>query len=446
MFVKFTIQNFGSFSETQELSMVAANQRENPESLIQVKHPAGALVRVAGIYGANASGKSNLLKALHFFQLAVRSSQNQWEPEAPIPIKQFAFDDSNSQSTRLSLDFIVDDIRHEYGFTLDEHKFLSEWLHVYPLGRKQVWFERNGNEIKFGSELSDAHFRSKNNAVKEVVRPNSLLLSAAAQSNYEKLAPIYNYLRKDWISVLGGRDSLARRTATRTLANASLKEKITQLLKSADLGLLGYEVIEEEMDSEVQKVVMAMFSALPEPQDTGLPKGPFKLPKISFFHETDTGARVALPSSDESSGTLAFFGILGPICAALQHGRLIYIDEIEASLHPNLAETIIRLFTDPKTNPHNAQLIFTTHEVALLTGSTLRRDQIWFTEKSTRGATQLFPLTDFHLRKDEKIGKGYVQGRFGGIPNLDFEQISLIFERQGANSHEGDESSEESEN
>jgi uncharacterized protein len=431
MFVKFSVQNFRSIFHEQEFSMVAQNQRADVENLIRVNHPAGALLRVSAIYGANASGKSNLLKALRFFQSAIRDSQRDWEPDQPIPIKQFAFSQLEALPTRFVLDFIVDEIRHEYGFSLNNEKFLSEWLYVYPSGRKQIWFERGeaGTPVKFGRELQSASLRSMNNSIKRLVRPNSLLLSTAVQNNYEKLTPIYNAIAKDWISVLASRESLLHRTARNANENSDLKKQITKLIAAADLGLIGYEVMEEEVDESMKKVMRAMLGAMSEIKDTEVPKEPFKIPKISFFHESESGEPVKMTSSDESSGTLAYFGLLGPICEALADGQFIFIDEIESSLHPNLAAILIALFADPTTNPKNAQLVFTTHEVTLLTEGALGRDQIWFTEKGRDGTTQLFPLSDFNIRKDERIGKGYLQGRFGGVPNIDSKRILSQFEQ-----------------
>jgi uncharacterized protein len=420
MFVKFSVQNFRSIFGNQELSLVSSNPRERLDSAISVGQPIGSVLRVAAIYGANASGKTNILRALKFFQSAVRNSQRRWEPEEPIPVDRFAFGDESELPTRMSLDFLLNGVRYEYGFTLDGRIFLTEWLHAYTSGRKQVWLDRvEGRDIKFGPALQTAGNRELNNAIPKLVRPNSLVLSAAVQNNYEHLNPIYNAITKNLVGLLESRETLVDSTARISFTEPNLKTRIARLMRAADLGIVDYDFVEEEMEEQMQITLSAMFEALPAPKNGDKPKAPFKMPKVSFFHQASEGRRVKLDASDESAGTLAYFGLMGPVCEALENGQLIFIDEIESSLHPNLAALIVQLFNNPRTNQNNAQLIFTTHEVTLLTDCSLRRDQIWFTEKDRVGATTLFPLSDFHLRKDDKITKGYLQGRFGGVPNVD---------------------------
>jgi len=388
--------------------------------VVSVGPPVGSLLRVGAIYGANASGKTNILRAMSFFRLAVRNSQQRWEHDEPIPIERFALGNREEMQTRMCLDFLVNGVRHEYGFTINDREFLTEWLHVYVLGRKQVWFERtDSTNIKFGPKLQTTANREMNVAISKMVRPNSLLLSAAVQNNYEELKPIQNAIVRGWIALLDTRENLVHKTARISFEQADLKRRITRLMRAADLGLIDYEFVEEEADEKTKTIINALISTMPDPKDPDLPTAPYKVPKVSFTHRSSETSGVKFEASQESAGTLAYFGLMGPICDALENGSFIFIDEIESSLHPNLAALIVQLFNNSRTNPKNAQLVFTTHEVTLLTECALRRDQIWFTEKDRNGVTTLFPLSDFHIRNDEKISKGYLQGRFGGIPNVD---------------------------
>jgi len=428
MFIKFSVSNFRSIYEEQELSMAAHKPGEDVDRVIQVDRNIGSLVRVAAIYGANASGKSNFLRALSFFQSAVRDSQRRWDPDDDIPIEQFALGDDQIVPTRMSLDFLINGVRHQYGFTLLDKEFLSEWLYVFPNNRKQIWFERTDKKtINFGLQLGGPGMGALNRTMESLVRPNSLLLSVAAQNNYEKLEPVYRYITRNWIGLVGSSRDLAFGTARHSVSNAELKAKISKLLLAADLGIIDYEIHEEDFDESTKLVIQAMFSAMPEKQRGSLNDVPMKTPHLQFAHATQSGKKIVLNSQEESSGTLAYFGLLGPVCAALEGGGFIFLDEIEISLHPHLVSVIINLFRSASTNPNNAQLLFTTHQSSLLDDSLLARDEIWFAEKNMDGKTSIFPLTDFHLKRYEKVEKGYTQGRFGGVPNLDREGINKIF-------------------
>jgi uncharacterized protein len=428
MFIKFSVANFKSIRDEQELSMVAYKADDSSDRVISVGRGIGGLVKVTALYGANASGKSNFLQALNFFLGAIRDSQRRWEPTDSIPIQQFALRDDEATPTRMCLDFLLDGVRYQYGFSLSNQTFLGEWLYAFPNARKQVWFERSDpNSVQFGQQLSGPGTGAVNRTIESLMRPNSLLLSVAIQNNYEKLKPIYDHIVRGWVGLLGSASDLATSTALNSIRDQTLKTRLSRLLTAADLGIVDYDVQDEEIEESTKLVIQAMWSAMPETARPDFAEMPSKTSQLRFFHTSKSGKRVSFRSSDESSGTLAYFGLLGPVYTALDKGGFVFIDEIETSLHPNLAREIIGLFTNPKVNRKNAQLLFTTHQAALLTEETLMRDEIWMAEKSEEGASSFFPLTDFYLRRNEKISKGYTQGRFGGVPNVDHYEMESVF-------------------
>lgn len=421
MIIRFRVGNFRSILDEQELTFVAYNQRENTAALIQTGSPVGGLLRVAAIYGANASGKSNVLSAFWFLRLAVRDSQRRWEADG-VPVSQFAGQQGREKPSSFAVDFIIAGERFEYGFESSLKEIKREWLYSFPSNRKQKWFEREGpSDFSFGKSLQGPENRKKRAATIPAVRSNSLFLSAAIQNNFEILKPIYDALVGGTIFVNDRRQSVAITTAERSLKDSEMRSEIAEMLKAADLGLVGYEVEEEAMTDSQQQMVHAFMATVPE---ADRPKEmDFKFPKLEFIHQSDGEESFRFEMTDESDGTVAYFGLLGPITKALKNGSLLVVDELETSLHPLLSQVLVRLFNDPSTNPLGAQLLFSTHAPTLLAPETLRRDQIWITQKSRGGVTEIFPVSDFHARKGERLDRGYMQGRFGGVPFLDIGNL-----------------------
>jgi AAA15 family ATPase/GTPase len=426
MIIRFRVRNYRSILNEQEVSFVAYNQRENPESLLQTETSAGALLRAIALYGANASGKSNLLSSLWFLRSAVRNSQRKWDSEG-IPVPQFAGERGQHANSKFVLDFIVNGTRFEYGFETSRHEITSEWLYGFPTNRKQLWFSRTGGSVyKFGKALMTGDDRKKSSAIPSLVRKNSLFLSAAIQNNFASLRPMYDAIVENTIFVNDDRQNVALTTAQRTIEDPAMRNEIAPLLRAADLGLVGYEVEEEAMTESQQQIFQAILSAVPEEKR---PKDmiDYKFPKVEFVHEAAGGESFRFTVKDESDGTVAYFGLLGPITTALRSGGLLVIDELETSLHPLLAQSLVNLFGSPVTNPKGAQLLFSTHSPSMLGSDILRRDQIWLSRKTKESETEIFPLSDFKARKGERVDKGYLQGRFGAIPFIDVEVMQQSF-------------------
>jgi len=404
MLLSFRFENFRSFKEEQELSMVAGSGKEKPETLI---HTAGfdeAVLPISATYGANASGKSNILRALRFMVDAVKFSHARWKPDKGVSREPYAGSGAEVPSS-FAVDFLDrdSDIRYQYSFSVNNEAVLEEWLYAYPKGKRQMWFTRSaGKPTDFGEKLT-----GDNRVIENLTRPNSLFLSAAAQNNHKMLSPVYRWFSGSINFLLGDRSEWQQRTGT-LCEDAGNRGLIVQMLRSADLGIADLRV---ERKSFEDKIPPNSFSAILE-----------ILRPIRLVHQV--GDRNEVFSEDqESAGTLAYLALLGPLITAIREGGIVCIDELDSSLHPHLALQLIRLFNDKASSPKGAQLIFNTHDTNLLSSGELRRDEIWFTEKRPDGVSQLYSLSDFKPRKEENLENGYLQGRYGAIPFMNAREF-----------------------
>ena len=415
MSIEFRAENHRSLRDEQSLTLEAARLGDGQDARPrQVAGHGERLLPAAVIYGANASGKTNVLSAMSFMREAVVLSHRLWEPEGGIPRSPFGWGPRRAEPSLFQVLLLIAGTKYEYGFVVGDQEVKEEWLYAWPSGKKQAWFERDeGGDFTFGRQL-----KGENQLIKDVTRPNALFLSVAAQHKHRQLLPIYGWFRTIAPVNLRGRRYAspyarpffaAEGPGTRPTAfgpgddyqqGEAITDRIWNLLKAADTGIACIKVVSEE-----QEVV----------------PGPRWRRRILFQHQADD-ENAWLEVDDESHGTQRLFWMSGPIFQALETGGLLLVDEFESSLHPLLGQAIVRLFNNPRTNPRNGQILFTTHDTNLL-GTTLgepplRRDQIWFTEKDRGGATKLYPLTDYKPRKAENLERGYLQGRYGAVPFL----------------------------
>lgn len=426
MLIRFSAENFRSIEEKQELTLVSSSLKDLPEALIQVDGFPHKLLRVAALYGANASGKTTVLRALEFIKNAVSDSHRKWKPDEKIERSPFRMGQSEERPSTFEIEFLINSIRYHYGFALDSEQILEEWLHAYPEGKQQSWFtretKRSEKTFVFSRNLS-----GENKSIEALTRKNSLFLSAAAQNNHPLLLPIYNWLTQDIDLLRGPRIPFQlNEEATALCRDKHHKEMFTRLLSTADLGITSFRIDEEDPGEEFKKFAAIFKTAFPKMEA----RVPEKIARLVLLHRGRSGDGIEFPVYEESAGTIAYFSLLGPAVKALETGSLLCIDELDSSLHPLLAREIVQLFNDAEFNPKGAQLIFNTHDTNLLDNTLLRRDQIWFTEKDTHGATHLYPLSDFTPRRNENFKRGYLQGRYGAIPFIG-ELNGELKERQG---------------
>jgi AAA15 family ATPase/GTPase len=413
MLIRFSVENFRSIRDRQEFSFAATVLKDLPESVV---HPDGlsvGLLKTAAIYGANASGKSNVLRAFEFVRGAVRDSQRVWAPESEIKVQPFLLDDATDRPSCFEVEFLLDGTRHQYGFKATKRSIVEEWLFAYPANRRQMWFTRDVNKsrrFEFGKNLI-----GENRTIEGLTRENSLFLSAAAQNNHELLSPVYKWFVDRVRTVAGNREIVLQETL-QMCDNENIKKVVGQMLAQVDLGVLEIEVKQKPIEDEsVRRILSFVWDTLSESAAGKRLAPPTTLPEISFVHR-GMSAPVTFAKEDESAGTIAYLALLGPALSSLAQGDLLLVDELDASLHPLLAIELVKLFNNSQLNAKNGQLLFNTHDTNLLRSDVLRRDQIWFTEKDKAGATHLYPLTDFKPRKAENLQRGYLEGRYGAIP------------------------------
>jgi len=393
MLIRFRVSNFRSLRDEQEFSMVASF-KDGRQDLVRVDALGLDLLRVAGIYGANAAGKSNLFEALRFMRDAVVGSHRVWPPDGPIARETFLLDaGSRTRPSLFEVDFILERVHFQYGFELDDKEILREWLYAFPNKRRQVWFTRDAElsePFQFGKQL-----KGSNRTIVRLTRTNSLFLSTAAENAHPALGSVYSWFANHLaIRDLTNRESWELSTAKRL---ESEHDEILSLLRLADLGIVDVEHFRPKGNS----------SSAMDQEDV-----------LLFRHQSLNSATLTM--NQQSRGTRAWFSLAGPILESLKNGSILCVDELDASLHSYLAMEVIRIFQDSERNAKNAQLIFNTHDTTLLgkllEAPSLHRDQIWFVEKDEEGASHLYPLSDFRPRKFENVERGYLQGRYGAIP------------------------------
>jgi uncharacterized protein len=412
--IRFAVENFRSIRDRQEITLVASSLKDLDQGKIPVKSLGLDLLRVLAIYGANASGKTNVLRALEYMARAVISSQRHWTPSGPIPIQPFRLDPASAgRPSTFEIDIVLEGTRYNYGFQVTSARVLSEWLLAYPNGKKQTWFRRAADretEFQFGKYLL-----GENRAIQNLTRTNSLYLSAAAQNGHQQLLPIFNWFANQVDVVNPARRDVLRLSAVRMCDNPAGRATLLRFLSAADLGIVDVDVKERDMDEKFTNAFRIFFTSITdsEPPPDSIPP----MPDIHLRHQAVKGKPpIALEFEEESDGTKALFSLAAPVFHALSTGSLLCIDELDSSLHPILALQVVKTFAQPSTNPLNAQLIFNTHDTNLLDTDVLRRDQVWFTEKDQTGATHIYPLSDFKPRRQENLERGYLQGRYGAIP------------------------------
>jgi len=412
MLAEFRVRNFLSIQDEQVLSLVASGDAENLNSTFETENKKFKLLKSVAIYGANASGKSNLIKAINAMMAIIKTSANT-QIETKLPVVPFKLGDESSLPSEFEITFFINQVRHQYGFSATKDKIYSEWLLAYETRTPQTWFERyyDENSGKYTWKLG-AKLKGKKELWKESTRENSLFLSTAVQLNSEQLKPIFNNLSKIVICGLTGWLNGESFTAEALFKDREYKKEIMEALKSVDFDIDDIKIKEKKFNP----------SDLPKdlPQELAYFMKDLTQLNISSFHrkQNNENEGVLFDFSEESAGTRKFFSMIGPLLDILLKGRVVFIDELELSFHPYLTKFIIDLFNNPKTNKNNAQLIFTTHETSALNKEIFRKDQIYFCEKQNK-ATKLYSLVEFKLRKDaQNWEKSYLGGRFGAVPFL----------------------------
>ena len=414
MLIEFSVTNYRSFLPPQTLTLTAntATELQEENSFISPMPSLPRLLRSAVVYGPNAAGKSNLIQAIFFMRRFVLSSAKESQEGEKIGVTPFLFNRQGRQNpSEFEVLFIQDSIRYQYGFAVSSERVTGEWLFAYPEGRAQKWFERNYDpETQKDIWYFGPKFTGLRKVWQKATRSNALFLSTAIQLNNEQLKPVFNWFERK-LHVIAPGTSISPGFSTGECEKE--KEKILKFMNAADLSITDISL--EKKEFSMDDLPANMPQSIKEEIARDL-KGK-KLTRLFFMHlSSDSGEEVPLEITEESAGTRKLFALAGPWLDVLDNGLVLFVDELDTSLHPLLVRFLLNLFHDPETNRHNAQLVFTTHDTTVLDQTFMRRDQVWFVEKDAENATRLYPLSDYRPRKGEALQKGYLYGRYGALP------------------------------
>jgi len=420
MLIEFTVGNFRSFHAPQTLSLVAAPIKSKDDSLDEntlIHLPDNPpLLTSAAVYGANASGKSNLIQALAFMKRFVINSPRETKPTGGIGVDPFRLHTTTvGVPSHFEILFIEDGKRYRYGFEVTKERVTAEWLYFVPSTREARLFEREGDEITVGNYFKEGR------DLEQHTRPNALFLSVVAQFNGKKAQKLVAWFRR--LGIISGIDDMGMMPFTLAqLVEGEHSQAIRQLICRLDLGIGDLQVekttrskpqLPDDMPEDIRQAFLTIMNAS---------NGEHVAVHTVHTRFDDAGNPAGQELFDldehESEGTQKLFAMSGPLLDTLQNGDVLVVDELDARLHLLLTREIISLFNHKATNPRGAQLVFNTQDTNLLDNTLFRRDQIWFVEKDQQGASHLYSLAEFKVRNDKDYERGYIQGRYGAVPYL----------------------------
>ena len=433
--LSFTARNVRSYWDEVNLPLLGTRLSEEgiARDLAIAGSPAPvSVLPVAGIFGANASGKSTILRAMADMRALVLGSFRRGDRETKLRRHSFLLrSEGPERPSSFAIDLVLDGVRWQYGFDIDDHRVLDEYAYYYPKGRQALVFRRNrdGREPSFGPA-----FRPFGRTLARLVRKNALLLSVAGAvadgSGHEPqgianlLGPLFTWFRTNLL-LMESDNGLERIAYTaERLQYPEQRAAILNLLQAADLGITKIERVETDPEvAERFERAVRILNGREEESGTRQEEQFVVLSSdLVRLHHTGAEGPTPIESTHESQGTLAWVSMLGPLLDTIRTGSTVLVDELDGSLHPHLVREFIRLFQNRNTNPRCAQLVFNAHDPTILGDSGRRylgRDQIWITEKKADGATTLYSMAEFRPKRDEALGRRYLQGRYGGVPVLD---------------------------
>lgn len=400
MILEFSVKNFLSFKDRVVFSMIANSNKGLDDNYVILNEK--KVLKTSAIYGANASGKSNLFKVLALVVSMLKYS-NKYDINADLPIIPFKLDSKSYASpSEFEIKLIINNIRYVYGFIADRNKIYDEYLYYYPNGRETKIFDRtNVNEYSYSKKdekiLKEIEIKNS---------PNKFFLSTATNWNFEKTKVVYDFLTNG-IGICSNLEELKILAFESYEKNSdNLKEFALDFLKKTDFNIDNYVISKVDIPQE-------LLIGMPEFLLKSMPEKA-KAYQVLFKHK---GSDIVLSIDEESLGTQVAFAFIPFMADTLRNKKVLVIDELDRSLHPFLVQYIVEMFNNPEINKNGAQLIFNTHDTNLLNLNILRRDQIWFIEKNNEnGVSDLYSLSDFSIRKEENVEKGYMLGRYGAVP------------------------------
>lgn len=375
------------------------------------------LLRCAAVFGPNASGKSNLIRALKFVEGMVMHSAGA-DAEEAIDVQPFRLNDATSRAdSSFEVEFIEKDVRYQFGFMVNKERITSEWLISYPRARPQELYRRRfdeegkRDEYDFGNQLEGGRLRRDWAAQ---TGAKTLYISRVVQASsqeFQQLRTPFKWFSRRLRVLPTGSGVFSGSTTSKLCETSEGRKKVIDFLGSFDIPIADIEVTKqpfdiEEMSKFFSKEAIDQLFKGTTPDDRREPL---------FCHRTDDGSIVKFTAADESNGTMSLFGFASRWIDVIENDRILVVDELDSSLHPLVVWELIRKLSETNSK---AQLIFTTHDVTVMRSKLLRRDQVFFVSADKRRATQLYSLFDFKGREDDAFEDRYLQGRYGATPIL----------------------------
>lgn len=422
MLIGFSAGNYKSFKETVTLSMVASPMTEEDTNLddnnVFVIDRKLSLLKSAAIYGANASGKSNLVAAINFMKWLVLNSSKETQVSEAIDIEAFRLStETEKEPSFFEIVFLLEGKTFRYGFEVNVQEVVAEWLFQADDREEKMLFERDFDNFTLNDFPEGQYISDK-------TRNNALFLSVVAQFNGKIAGKILRWFSKTLQLISGLQDRQYRQQTLELFKSDRYRNDIVEFIKKLDLGIADLQI------TYIPAFVIAENTAKYGASYGGLyPNSEIKeaVKTVHPKYDADgkeTSVEIFDIEKHESEGTNKLFALAGLLLDTLRTGKLLLIDELDARLHPLITRELICLFNSNETNPHNAQLIFTTHDTNLLSSKIFRKDQIWFTEKDNKGATDLYSLVEYKVGNNASFESDYIIGKYGAIPFLgDFKEL-----------------------
>ncbi len=410
MLIEFQVGNFLSFKNMVTFSLAASSSKHELDESNTFTEKKWKLLKSAVLYGANASGKSNLITAMAFLKGMILSSNQTSLENEKIHVIPFKLSTASiDKPSHFEVSFIYEEIKYRYGFELTSTQITREWLfYDFPKLESRL-FIRDGDTIQLGPQFKEGK------GLMDKTRKNTLFLSVVAQFNGAIALKLINWFKT--CNIISGLDDQSYLNYTVSkLKDESFKKEIHSFLLNADLGIKDIAFEQKKMPLNMVNKLDPVF--LPEFKQVLINN---QFTQIFTQHDkyddqnNTIGQEKFNLMGEESKGTVKLFSISAPIIDTLQQGKILIVDELDARLHPLLTRFLVSLFSS-ELNKKNAQLIFSSHDTSLLTNGMFRRDQIWFAEKDKYGASDLYSLAEFQVRKDASYNKDYIMGKYGAIP------------------------------
>ena len=409
MLIRFSFKNFKSFKNENCLDMEATSLKEHEYNVAKTEN--GEYLKVSAIYGANASGKTNVLQAFDYMKKRILVSDDS-KKNSPIDEENIYSFMINNDPIALEVEILAKNNKiYKYGFEVLKDTIISEWLFEKRVNKFYAIFERENNNVSM-----------KPNKISDLVnideRTLFLNIYSKIDRNNEDFSNVYDWFVNSMYLDLGNPNFerfINNRVSLKILSDENYKKELLKFIKTFDFGIEGIKTTPDSLEAV---------------------KSNNGIIDIEVLHRGENGELKALPFYLESNGTRKMFHLFDFFMDALKNGMVLFVDELDAKLHPLLTRYIINLFHNSQTNIGNGQLIYSTHDTVNLNKETFRRDEIWFAEKDKDGISEIYALSDYILEDDKNAGKkvrndatynkDYLTGRYGAIPVL--EEFDIIHE------------------